>query len=256
MKYTQSIGDRKSQEDGFFCGKLNYFKILGIIDGHGGDVLMRILKENYINILKDYLLKNNIILKKDNFLETIKNFYLYLDDYFIRKKIKSGCCISVVFCNSKEKYINIVQLGDTKVIVLDDKLKFLYETKEHRLVESEINRILKLEGSKNLHTFHNIKRYKTLMISRVLGDYELKNPSVDRENDPLSSIPDIINISYFNKIHLIMITDGVYDLLNLDNIITLCIKHKFNNLHKVLMNSCLEKKKRKDNLTIIIEEFY
>lgn len=256
MKISQSIGSREKQEDGYFKFYFRNYIIIGIIDGHGGDSLMNDLRRNYCNYLEKFLSKKELILNTEHFNDYIKDFYIFLDLLYIKKKIESGCCLSVLFLDKDENKINLVQLGDTKIILFDKFKNFICQTSEHRLDNKyELNRICKIEGNKNIRIVHGILRYKSLMISRVLGDYSYKNISMTRENDPLSSIPEIFTVNMTDKIYCLLITDGIYDLIGVDTILNSIRKYNFREFHNYIFNECNNVDKARDNITIITEIF-
>lgn len=253
MNVSQIIGSRESQEDGYFKYEYKNYRIIGIIDGHGGNKAMNDIKENYTKYLATFLNLRKTTLLASNFDTLIKNFYIFLDKIYLAKKMESGCCISVVFHNKDNNKISIVQLGDTKVLIFDQNKNLIYQTIEHRLDnEDELNRIIKLEGSKNIRNVFGIIRYKSLMISRVLGDYNYKNLSLPRSKDPLSCIPDIVSLDIIDRLYCVLISDGIYDIINIDQISNCVKKQRFKDIHEYIMNQCNNSKRRKkDNCTII-----
>lgn len=252
MKVRQSIGSRETQEDGHFAYETKDYTIIGIVDGHGGSNVVTDITTNYYIYLSIYLRITDNELNKDTFDRIIKNFYIFLDNVYLARKEKSGCCISVIFYDKKNKKINIVQLGDTKILIFDSSKDLVFQTQEHRLDNyDELNRIMRIEGRKNIKTYSGVTRYKSLMICRVLGDFEQKNINLPRSNDPLSCIPEVTTLDVSDKIFCIFITDGVYDLISLDTIIKIVKTCVFNNVCRLIFNLCENIKGKKDNYTII-----
>ena len=221
----QNLFYRKSMED-FHCIKKNLIKnnknrivysYFAIFDGHGGKEVSQYLSQNFHHILSSQLklIKsiniNDIILAlKLSFL--FADMQIIKDSSFNNKVGSTGTVVLLVDfgISLSTKYIICANVGDSKGYILSNK-KLIAITKSHNCYnDDEVLRIKKSGGI----VFNN-RVYGILMLTRGFGDREMKKHGVIAK-------PDIIckKISE-NDIFIIIASDGVWDTVDENDIITM-----------------------------------
>ena len=225
-----NIPNRKSMED-FHCIKKNLLNnnnnnglvisYFAIFDGHGGKEVSLFLSQHFHNVLF-YQLKNinNFEDSEDNLIKIISlinNSFLLIDkkilnDPSLKDDVGSTATIVFLFKLGYEeffsKYLICANIGDSKGYILSPK-KMSQITKDHNCFnENEVARVKKNGG-----VVFNNRVYGTLMLTRSLGDKEMKKHGVICE-------PDF----FWKKIDdddkfIIIASDGLWDTLNENDVI-------------------------------------
>mgnify|MGYP002625265821 CR=1 FL=1 len=224
-----NIPNRKSMED-FHCIKKNLLNnnnnglvisYFAIFDGHGGKEVSLFLSQHFHNVLF-YQLKNinNFEDSEDNLIKIISlinNSFLLIDkkilnDPSLKDDVGSTATIVFLFKLGYEeffsKYLICANIGDSKGYILSPK-KMFQITKDHNCFnENEVARVKKNGG-----VVFNNRVYGTLMLTRSLGDKEMKKHGVICE-------PDF----FWKKIDdddkfIIIASDGLWDTLNENDVI-------------------------------------
>ena len=251
----KNIGRRKIQEDDVFICDIKdvenvLYNIFFIFDGHGA--------KNENEGLPMYLIKSGLLYKelKEFFKihklnsENLKIFFSNLDRT-LEKKIKKyvGCCLSSVIISSD--FIYTLTLGDTNITIYNTDNNLIFKTSLHNF-KNEIE--LKRFQDNLQEGFLKENRYKGLLMSRSLGDYDCK---VIGEKC-LIPIPEIKKINNNKNFTFILKTDGVtipnkillekYNDQTIDMFLNV---KKFNDNAAMIIfkNIVLEKKDQKYNIS-------
>ncbi|CAF5049275.1 unnamed protein product [Rotaria sp. Silwood1] len=189
-----------------------------IFDGHNGtDTAI-----NAVNLLDKYLIDafnqvgnnpNNELIHTSSFHRNqlfffIKKNFLQLDKHLsnLVNDQSGSVCIS---CLIGPTYIYLINLGDSRGIIISNDGQVLTSTKDHKPnVEQEEKRIKKA-GGRITHFENDVPRVESkLAVSRTLGDY-----SLDKHLIPAS--PDIIQYSTKSLASFVIIAcDGIWDVMN------------------------------------------
>lgn len=202
----KNIGKRKIQEDDVFICNIKdveniLYDIFFIFDGHGA--------KNESEVLPLYLIKSGLLYKelKEFFKihkltsESLKIFFGNLDRILENKINKYvGCCFSAVIISSN--FIYTLTLGDTNIAIYNTDNNLIFKTALHNFKnETELKRF-----QDNLQEgFLKENRYKGLLMSRTLGDYDCK---VIGEKC-LIPVPEIKKINNNKNFIFILKSDGV-----------------------------------------------
>ncbi|MFA6338829.1 MAG: PP2C family protein-serine/threonine phosphatase [Candidatus Paceibacterota bacterium] len=231
-------GKRPKMEDAFFLS-LNFGGGLyaGVYDGHGGDYAAYFAKR--------YL--HTAFLKHSQSKDALRSFDEAYNETsrFIKRIDNSGTTAADVFI-----YNNIVycaNAGDTRIIAISGtNTKEL--SLEHRLKnETERHRVSSYEGveTSNQHLFY--KDYQ-IMVTRALGDIYFENAGVI--SDPHCNCDDTILADYSKWKWLFIATDGVFDVMDDNEIAELFLRIKDpHNAAEFICKKAL--KKSTDNVTAI-----
>lgn len=171
----KNIGTRAIQEDDFLIFDFEdiektRFNVAFIFDGHGA--------KDKSESLPDIIIRENILIReiKKYFatrkmsISNLTSFFPYFESYLDNKVKKYvGTCLSAVFMSPL--YFFILTLGDTSIRIFDTSNKLYFQTPLHNFknkTEMERYRTFKQDTS--------IKdgRYRGLLMSRTLGDYDCK----------------------------------------------------------------------------------
>ena len=160
-------------------------------------MILKILQSNNFNIEKSL----NISFQKID-EEISKNNY----------PNDSGTTVTILLINENnknEKFYAFANVGDSKCYLIK-KNSILKISKDHKCDDKdEVERIKKNGG-----LVFNKRVFGSLMLTRSIGDREMKNYGV-------SSIPSI-NINQINNddLFFVIASDGVWDVINEDDLIT------------------------------------
>jgi serine/threonine protein phosphatase PrpC len=235
--YTSIKGRRESNEDRHniilninqLNDKLLPINLLTIFDGHGGTYVSEYL-EKYLPL---YYCNSKLKLpfSKKYHEETFKN----LQERIIKNKNghRSGstCLLNIMYKYENELFMNIVNLGDCRMVIVYNNGSFKQVTVDHKPDDKIEKKRLKNMGGEIYKDSEGTYRIGDLSLSRAFGD---------EDNAPyISQIPDV----YYKKItpdtkYVVMACDGLWDV----------IKNK--NLYKLLENST----KNNKNLAVDLAE--
>lgn len=237
------IGSKKIQEDYYTEFKykikkkdiLYEYECVFVFDGHGAVnnklescVYFIVDKKILYNSMKSFFLTHEM--DENN----LKKFFFEFDKilYTYQEYRQTGCCVAGIIYDVNKNVIYLVNIGDTSIWVYTEKNKLIYQTPVHNIYNSnELKRIEKL--NKQNYICYKTGRYKKLLMTRTLGDFDCKEPF----NEPLIAIPDI-KILVNNKQYVFLImTDGINASYNKEKIIQL------KNDNKKLLSYCEENNK-------------
>ena len=174
-----------------------------LFDGHGGDFVSKYLQENF-----DKYFKKNITNLTQNELEkSFKKTFLEIDNSIKDKSINVGSTgtILLITQDNNKKIIYGANVGDTRCTLFNDK-KFERLTIDHRVDDNkEKGRIINSGGILKEGRVNG-----TLMLSRVFGDFEVKNVGVKCE--PYFFKKEIV--TDIKNQFLILASDGIWDIID------------------------------------------
>ncbi|CAF4717322.1 unnamed protein product [Rotaria sp. Silwood2] len=239
--------------------KWKLWSYFAIFDGHNGvDTAM-----HAVNLLDKYLIDafNQIgnnpnielihpsLFHQNHLYYFIKNKFLQLDKQLstLINDRSGSVCIS---CLIGPKYIYLINLGDSRGIIISNDGQVLTSTKDHKPnVEQEEKRIQKA-GGKITKFGNDVPRVESkLAVSRALGDY-----SLDKHLIP--ALPDIIQYSRDSLASFVIIAcDGIWDVMNNEQV-ALFVSEKAKNtsikhIASQLLDHCLNLGTT-DNMSIYI----
>ena len=216
---------------------ISYF---GIFDGHNGDKPALYCMNNFHNIILKNLKINNYDIEK-----SLIDSYQNIDDEISKENYneESGTTSTTLLIYEKlnEKYFACANVGDSQCYLIK-KNSVLKISKDHKCNDkSEVDRIKKSGGM-----VFNGRVFGTLMLTRSIGDREMKNYGV-------CSIP-YVNISKISDddLYFIIASDGVWDVINEDDIFNICIQ---GNCSKDICEEIIRKsidEGTKDNVSCIV----
>jgi serine/threonine protein phosphatase PrpC len=232
------IGKREYQEDGFVSFsdrdiKKNKYRAAFVIDGHGA----KSPKINIIHFLKEMKILHNEFTRFFSLHQIdsslLINFFIDFDSKLRSDYLKLypflGACISGAVIT--QDFIYIINIGDTKTAIFSQAGKRLFETSVH-----DFNNPAELVRFENKKIVNG--RYKGLMMSRVIGDFDRR----DGAEHSLVCIPEIQTIRNNMSLFFILTTDGV----------TIPIKKLFSLYSKKTLAETLANKTFTDNACVTI----
>lgn len=235
----KNIGKRKKQEDNFIFFSFKdventIFNCVFIFDGHGAT--------NNKESLPDYIIKEKVLYKEiSNYfsdkkvsIRLLSTFFIYFDSILEKNIDKNiGTCFSSILLT--DKYIYILTLGDTQIKIYDNNVNLFFQTDLHNF-----NNKTELERYKKNKQDQYIKnnRYKGLLMSRSLGDFDCKEIG----ECSLIPIPEIKKILNNRNFIFMLKTDG----MNIDS------DQLISKYMSSVITSFLENKQFLDNACLII----
>lgn len=256
IHYTSTKGRRVSNEDKHTiklninkndknCNDINLF---GIYDGHGGSDVSEYLSKNIESyyclpelqapFLNEYHDEAFSILQKEILALKYKRGF----------KCGSTCLLNIMYKYKCNIYCNVVNLGDSRLVVVYKSGISKQITVDHKPEDAiEKERIQKMGGIIYTDT-EGTCRVGNLSLARAFGD---------GDNAPyISHKPDIHDFKLTPAIQfIVMACDGLWDVINNNDLYSLLVKHKKNvNLGVVLATEAIRRGST-DNISVIVLEF-
>ena len=253
--YTSIKGRRKTNEDRHNIilningdkEDINDINFFGIYDGHGGSYVSRYLETNissyYTNKKFSYPFDDNYHNQVFQIIQNqlLKNTYGYSNG--------STCLLNIMYKYNNEIHMNIVNLGDSRLVIVYSNWTSKQVTIDHKPDDpNEKSRLVKMGG----------EVYKDSESVFRIGDLSLSRAFGDGDNAPyISQKPDI----YLKKItpqtkYIVMACDGLWDVIESDSlgkIINDLNANKPDNIAVELANWALTHGST-DNISIIVIE--
>lgn len=252
--FTSVKGRRESNEDRHNIilningsnKKINPINFFGIYDGHGGSWVSRYLEKN----LPSYYMNKNFVPPFDDEFHH-KVFQIIQSDlsYPFGYSMGSTCLLNIMFKYENSIYMNVVNLGDSRMCIVNSKGESRSVTKDHKPDNTTEKKRIDKMGGEIYKDSDGIFRIGDLSLSRAFGD---------KDNSPyISQIPDI----FYKKItsetkYIVMACDGLWDVIEttkLGKIIEKLKNNNPNNLAAELVKEAL-KLGSSDNISVIIIE--
>lgn len=228
---TAIRGHRDYMEDTFIFKKLSEFVFLfGIFDGHGGDQVSLVLKQQFVNTLTSRVEWSNFE-KSENILmlqQALESTFEYMDDEYFKHSITVGS--TAIICILTENYIICANLGDCRAMIINQKTFFDISTDHKPTYDKE--RIYNAGGFIEEKNIDDVERVNgCLAISRAFGDREYKIGGSCWKTHKITANPEftIIQKIEYQK-YIIMACDGIWDVFNSFEIYELIsvFEYKFN----------------------------
>jgi len=235
LKYRQSMEDIGVTLPEFITEPKT--SLFGIFDGHGGNDVVKYIKNRLPEIIKSYLEKNNSI--EDSFTFAFNKIDEELK--FYDSEHTGSTATLVVFQNNK---IYCANVGDsTAFIIYDNFIKKI--STDHKCSDPKEEERIILSGGKVTKN----RVMGQLVLSRCLGDLYCKKYGV-------INTPDIsVNKIDKNIKYVVIASDGVWDVVNENEILNLSKKQKnAEEFCKELVKLSIEKN-TKDNVSCIVISF-
>ena len=235
LKYRQSMEDIGVTLPEFITEPKT--SLFGIFDGHGGNDVVKYIKNRLPEIIKSYLEKNNSI--EDSFTFAFNKIDEELK--FYDSEHTGSTATLVVFQNNK---IYCANVGDsTAFIIYDNFIKKI--STDHKCSDPKEEERIILSGGKVTKN----RVMGQLVLSRCLGDLYCKKYGVINTPDISANKIDK-NIKY-----VVIASDGVWDVVNENEILNLSKKQKnAEEFCKELVKLSIEKN-TKDNVSCIVISF-
>ena len=235
LKYRQSMEDIGVTLPEFITEPKT--SLFGIFDGHGGNDVVKYIKNRLPEIIKSYLEKNNSI--EDSFTFAFNKIDEELK--FYDSEHTGSTATLVVFQNNK---IYCGNVGDsTAFIIYDNFIKKI--STDHKCSDPKEEERIILSGGKVTKN----RVMGQLVLSRCLGDLYCKKYGVINTPDISANKIDK-NIKY-----VVIASDGVWDVVNENEILNLSKKQKnAEEFCKELVKLSIEKN-TKDNVSCIVISF-
>jgi serine/threonine protein phosphatase PrpC len=175
--------------------------LFGIFDGHGGNDVVKFVKDRLPQLIKNYLIDLcPVDLAFKNAFSKVDKELKFFDSEYI------GTTATLVLF--KDNRIYCANVGDSKAYIIYEKTYKQISSDHKCSVEEEAERVRKMGGkiSKN-------RVMGQLILTRTLGDLYVKQFGVI--NTPDISITDIsTGVKY-----VILASDGVWDVIDLDTLL-------------------------------------
>ena len=248
-------GNRLNNEDRHVIYIKNGVELLGLFDGHGGNVISTYLSEVVSGLFlnnKRYTLSFPVEPK------IVNSIYKYIDDSIKNKFGKvayesgSTCLLSFIFTKNRKKYIQILNTGDSRIILCKKQNRRRYPiqlSNDHK--PDNINEYIRLNNmSKKITNDGCVWRVGSLSVSRSFGDYDSKPYII---STPEMSIIEIDSNDEF----ILIACDGLWDVMSNVEVINFIDGRLKNNVDpkviiKELANEAINLSSE-DNISIIIK---
>lgn len=233
---------RPYQEDRFAHAIVDNGEFFGVYDGHGGDKVSSLLKDNL----------HTYFAQAKGSLEQKFQHAFGQADYISQNSWSDGSTAVAVYID-KNNVMHCAWAGDSRA-VLECGGKVCFATQDHKPDRVDEKQRIELAGGEIVH--HGVWRVNGLAVSRSIGDVECKRQGVgqiiaDPEYAQMQLKPD----SHF----LIIASDGVWDVIESKEAVEMVSRELRNGLSlddlaKTLQDAAI-KKGSGDNITVCVAQF-
>ena len=235
LKYRQSMEDI-----GVTLPNLtNDYKtsLFGIFDGHGGNDVVKYIKDRIPEIIKKNL--NDLYPIEQCFINSFNKIDEELKFY---DSEYTGSTATLVLIQDNKIYC--ANVGDSRAYIIYDNFIKQITTDHKCSIPEEAERIIKSGGKITKNRVQG-----QLVLSRSLGDLYCKKYGV-------INLPDItINKIDYNMKYIIIASDGIWDVVDEKNVLNMSkMKKNADNFCKDLVKLAIEKES-KDNISCIVISF-
>jgi serine/threonine protein phosphatase PrpC len=227
---------------------LNPINLFGVYDGHGGSWVSKYLEANIPNY---YMNKKFVPPFDDDFHRKV---FMLIQSELLKNKLGyssgSTCLLNIMYKYNNSIFMNVINLGDSRMVIVNSKGISQSITKDHKPDDSvEKSRLTKM-GGEIYKDSEGVYRIGDLSLSRAFGD---------GDNAPyISQKPDIFvkKITPETK-YIVMACDGLWDIIDsedLGSVINKILKKKNqDNIAVGLANWALDNGST-DNVSVIVIE--
>ena len=218
----------------------------GVYDGHGGKLTSEFIKQNIISIYSNIQV-NSIPERLNLTYQRIESDFFNHFKMIQGKDLSGSTACSVILTPTD---IFLANTGDSRCI-LSEQGKALPLTIDHKPKEkTELKRIKK---NKEDITYTGVYRVGGLAVSRVIGDFHIKNRYKSVIHHPDIFVAKRHDLQDF----LVLATDGLYDVMTNQEIVTFIHSQlektfNLNIISKNLVNYSINVKKTMDDVSVII----
>lgn len=232
---------RNYQEDNYISIKNSYCKLIGVFDGHGGDIVSKTLK----NCMK--IIINDLIKPTMEYKEIVILIIKYLDKLqkqILHQKIMdnqgSTLCIMIEY---KDKLL-FFNTGDSRAIGFKlGKLKFA--TRDHKPNYKSEKTLITSKGGNVTNFKNDVPRVNgVLAVSRTYGDKS--------EQKFITHRPDIYIKNKTDFDYILFATDGLWDVLTNIEIVSFITNNINEKTILKKLSALAVEKGSTDNITIIL----
>ena len=230
-------------------GKINMF---GVYDGHGGKFVSKYLADNLPQYFTNKTIKLPLSGKyiRDSFIDIqqkLEKDYAIDADY-----CGSTCLIAIEYICDKKRYIDIINLGDSRCIISKNNIAQVI-TKDHKPNWPDEKKRLQQMGGEIYYDGVDW-RIGALSVSRSFGDIDSK---------PYISVkPDIFRYKLSRKDQfMILACDGLWDVIDNQEAVNFVISqcydlecnriNKKTNIARMLAELAIQKG-TSDNVTVLV----
>lgn len=211
--------------------------LFGIFDGHGGNDVVKYIKDRVPEIIKGYI--NDLCPIEKCFMNSFNKIDEELKFY---DSEYTGSTATIVLI--KDNMIYCANVGDSRAyIIYDNSIKQI--SVDHKCsIPSEAERIISMGGKITKNRVQG-----QLVLSRSLGDLYCKKYGV-------SNVPDIsVNKIDYNIKYVVIASDGVWDVVDENTVLNMSKSNKnADQFCKELVDLSI-KKETKDNVSCIVISF-
>ena len=238
LKYRQSMEDIGVMLPDFIPEKK--YSLFGIFDGHGGNDVVKYIKNRLPEIIKTNITKNNNYDSIENNLAS--SFHKIDEELKFYDSEHTGSTATILLF--QDNIVYCANVGDsTAFIVYDNFIKKI--SIDHKCTDPKEEERILLSGGKITKN----RVMGQLVLSRCLGDLYCKKYGV-------SNIPDIsVNKLEGNVKYVVVASDGVWDVVKENELLQLSKNRKnAEGFCKDLVKLAIDKD-TKDNVSCIVISF-
>jgi protein phosphatase 1L len=238
LKYRQSMEDIGVMLPDFIPEKK--YSLFGIFDGHGGDDVVKYIKNRLPEIIKANITKNNNYDSIENNLTS--SFHKIDEELKFYDSEHTGSTATILLF--QDNIVYCANVGDsTAFIIYDNFIKKI--SIDHKCTDPKEEERILLSGGKITKN----RVMGQLVLSRCLGDLYCKKYGV-------SNIPDIsVNKLEGNVKYVVVASDGIWDVVKENELLQLSKNRKnAEGFCKDLVKLAIDKD-TKDNVSCIVISF-
>lgn len=247
-----NLSSRKTMEDFTISEQAltddKRWSLFCVLDGHGGAEVAAYTKANYPKILK------KILTDSSNKASVEEKITMSIDALntrlFQRDAYDNGSTFCGVLLDQTGRAYYTINIGDSRVLKVSSensdlkKLKVESLTEDHKVSnEKEYKRI------RQVHKLINKRVGGHLSVTRALGDFGYLRYG-------LSAEPDIFRYDLTSERHLIIATDGIWDVIDAQGLVEILggiTKQEPTDVARSIVDRAVERSE--DNISLIVVSF-
>jgi serine/threonine protein phosphatase PrpC len=228
--------------------KYNQINLFALYDGHAGTFVSDFLKEHlplyYLNPKLTYPMSNS---HHNKIFDHVQNNLLEYEQGY---ECGATCLLTLMYKRDNSYFMNIVNLGDCRCVIVYDNGSNKQITTDHKPDETNERKRLARIGGDVYKDSEGTYRIGNLSLSRAFGDGDT-SPYISQK-------PDSFHVKITEQTrYIVLACDGLWDVIENYELKSLINKFKKSNKYNLAVHLAeyALKKGSTDNVSVIVLEF-
>ncbi len=280
--FGSCVKQQRAHEDRHMTHLLSpELRLFMVCDGHGNPRYFRDPDDDAIMVV-DYVIQHLHVLLSENLqcinmddeanvMKTIGVTFVQLDMRMKEENLLFGTTCNMVIVDQLRKKLYCANLGDSRIIILNQN-KIVFESKDHHVQDEEESKRIHAAGGylvRGTHICVPSDHNNAIGVSRAFGDFNHKtNKGVfDPINGAICAVPTICTMRYKPHMTLLLMSDAVFgcakeSAMTSQNVVDtfLSIENRMSFPEDVIAQTlctlCLKRTETNDDITFMIVNLF